>query len=33
VLEVPAGWMKEHDFGVGTPVQIDSSLYDKDETP
>jgi len=31
VLEVPAGWMKEHGFGVGTPVQIDSSLRDKDD--
>jgi uncharacterized membrane protein (UPF0127 family) len=33
VLEVPAGWMKEHGFGVGTPVQIDPSLRDRDESP
>jgi len=32
VLEVPAGWMKEHGFDVGTPVQIDSSLRDKDDS-
>ncbi len=31
VLEVPAGWMKAHDVGVGTPVQIDSTLTDKDD--
>jgi uncharacterized protein len=31
VLEVPAGWTKEHGFAVGTPVQIDSSLRDKDD--
>ena len=31
VLEVPAGWMKEHGFGPGTPVQIDPSLRDRDE--
>jgi uncharacterized membrane protein (UPF0127 family) len=31
VLEVPAGWLKDHDFSVGTPVQIDSSLTDKDD--
>ncbi|MFL5761586.1 MAG: DUF192 domain-containing protein [Thermomicrobiales bacterium] len=31
VLEVPAGWMRDHGYGVGTPVQIDSSLRDKDD--
>jgi uncharacterized membrane protein (UPF0127 family) len=33
VLEVPAGWMNGHGFGVGTPVQIDPSLRDRDESP
>jgi uncharacterized membrane protein (UPF0127 family) len=30
VLEVPAGWMDEHGFDVGTPVEIDPSLHDRD---
>jgi uncharacterized membrane protein (UPF0127 family) len=31
VLEVPAGWMDEHGFDVGTPVEIDPSLHDRDQ--
>jgi uncharacterized protein len=33
VLEVPAGWMDEHGFDVGTPVEIDPTLHDRDQEP
>jgi len=28
VLEVPAGWMEEHGFGPGTPVEIPDWVFD-----
>jgi uncharacterized protein len=31
VLEVPAGWMDEHGFDIGTPVEIDPALHDRDQ--
>ena len=33
VLEVPAGWMDEHGFDVGTPVELDPALHDRDQEP
>jgi uncharacterized membrane protein (UPF0127 family) len=33
VLEVPAGWMDEHGFDVGTPVKIELSVHDRDQEP
>jgi uncharacterized membrane protein (UPF0127 family) len=33
VLEVPAGWMDSHGFDVGTPVEIDPMLHDRDQEP
>jgi uncharacterized membrane protein (UPF0127 family) len=33
VLEVPAGWMDDHGFDVGTPVEIDPTLRDPDQEP
>ncbi len=29
VLEVPAGWMQEHGFGPGTPVEIPDWVFDE----
>jgi uncharacterized membrane protein (UPF0127 family) len=33
VLEVPAGWMDKHGFDVGTQVEIDPTLHDRDQEP